>query len=152
MGTMRGFCSHANGNGNKCARNGNSATGAYSIVYKRCSHCSHCSHEKTMKFQMQNTFIAQLLENSTPAADPGAGDRAQASVPLAIEKATERLRLGSFARPRPVSGTRMPSVCPWWPNCDGHLTAHGHNLHLCSTCETWFEFLFDAGDTTESAI
>lgn len=91
-----------------------------------------------MKLQMQNTFIAQLLEDSTPAADPGAGGQAQASVPLAIEKATERPPLGSIARPVVARGDGMPLFC-LWATCDGCLSGQGGNLYFCSDCRTWFE-------------
>src|SRR5262249_12434879 len=53
---------------------------------------------------------------------------------------TERPRLGSFARPMPVRGTRMPSDC-LWATCVGFLTWRSHKLHVCSNCETWFELL-----------
>jgi hypothetical protein len=82
---------------------------------------------------------------------------------LAPSKTTERPRPGSFARPMPVRGARMPSGC-LWESCDGSLAKRIHSLYLCSKCETWFELLppedlgayvgdlagdLDAGDATE---
>jgi hypothetical protein len=78
---------------------------------------------------------------------------------LANSRTTKRPRPGSFARPIPVRGTRMPSDC-LWETCDGSLAGRVHNLYLCSKCENWFELLppedlgmyvgdFDAGGATE---
>jgi hypothetical protein len=103
---------------------------------------------------MQNTFIARLLAKSAPTPDAAVLDAPTAEPPavegvaipapdaeaVAVERETERPRLGSFARPMPVRGTRMPMNC-LWATCDGLLSAQGHNLHICSNCATWFELL-----------
>ncbi len=107
---------------------------------------------------MQNSFLTRWATGMAEAVETASGRSDTSGNQIEDGRALDvsdksggsgGARLGSLARPRPVSGTRMPSDCPWRPNCDGHLIAHGHNLHLCSTCETWFEFLFDAGDTAE---
>jgi len=59
---------------------------------------------------------------------------------LTPSKTTERPRPGSFARPMPARGTRMPSGC-LWESCDGSLAKRIHSLYLCSKCETWFQLL-----------
>ena len=94
---------------------------------------------------MQNTFIAQLLEDSAPTLDAPAAVE-DVAIPtsdaeaVAVEKATERPRLGSFARPFVVRGAGMPISC-LWTACDGRLSAQGGDRYLCSICVTWFELL-----------
>jgi hypothetical protein len=94
---------------------------------------------------MQNTFIAQLLEDSVPSLDaPTAAEDAVPPTPgveaVAVEKATERPRSGSFARPVVVRGAGMLISC-LWTACDGRLSAYGGDRYLCSICSTWFELL-----------
>jgi hypothetical protein len=94
---------------------------------------------------MQNTFIAQLLEDSAPTLDaPAAVEDTAIPTPdveaVAVEKATERPRSGSFARPVVARGAGMPISC-LWTACDGCLSAQGGDRYLCSICSTWFELL-----------
>src|SRR5262245_28671086 len=56
---------------------------------------------------------------------------------LATSRTTKRPRPGSFARPMPAQGTRMPQVCQW-PACGGTLEGKGHDLYHCGKCGTWF--------------
>lgn len=106
---------------------------------------------------MQNTFVARLLAKLAPTPEGGAPDAPTADAD-AIEELTIRTpdvhprpRLGSFARPMPVSSARMPMDC-LWATCDGLLAGQGHNLHLCSNCETWFELLPPEGVLSEGML
>ncbi|HEU0177345.1 MAG TPA: hypothetical protein VFV58_24030 [Blastocatellia bacterium] len=76
----------------------------------------------------------------TPEIQMAIRDHKAEMLTLLRSKTAERPRIGSFARPRVVHATRALSNCPW-PTCGGHLTTHGHNLYLCSICETWFELM-----------
>ena len=94
---------------------------------------------------MHNAFIAQLLEDSAPTLDaPAAAEDAATPTPgveaIAVEKATERPRSCSFARPVVARGAGMPISC-LWTACDGRLSAQGGDRYLCSICVTWFELL-----------
>ncbi|MGH9939302.1 MAG: hypothetical protein ACREAM_23925, partial [Blastocatellia bacterium] len=46
-----------------------------------------------------------------------------------------RPKLGTFARPRTVYGSRLPG-CPY--DCAGALLSHDHGLFECETCRTWW--------------
>lgn len=94
---------------------------------------------------MHNTFIDQLLEDSAPTLNaPAAVEDTAIPTPgveaAAVEKAAERPRSGSFARPVVARGAGMPMDC-LWATCDGCLSARGHDRYLCSICSTWFELL-----------
>src|SRR5262249_21278814 len=83
---------------------------------------------------------SQPTKPTKGAFDAFVGDRSQARAGF-LPDTLDRPRLGSFARPMSVRGTRMPATDCLWSTCDGSMTAHRNSRYLCSICATWFELL-----------